>query len=60
LGKSRNLPQAVMLGHLSEIRNCLTLARETVLGILEGSPYRNIPLHIAPRYEPSGEIHIIG
>jgi phosphoribosyl 1,2-cyclic phosphodiesterase len=58
LGKSRNLPQAVMLGHLSEIRNRLTLARDTVLEILDGSPYRNLPLHIAPRYEPSGEIQI--
>ena len=60
LGKSRNLPQAVMLGHLSEIRNRLNLARETVLGILDGSPYRDIPLHIAPRYEPSAEIYITG
>ena len=59
LDKSRTLPQAVMLGHLSEIRNRLTLARDTVLEILDGSPCRNIPLLIAPRYEPSEEIPII-
>jgi phosphoribosyl 1,2-cyclic phosphodiesterase len=60
LGRSKNPPGAVMLGHLSEIRNRLTLARDTVLEILDESPYRNIPLHIAPRYEPSEEIRIIG
>jgi len=60
LGKSRTLPQALMLGHLSEIRNRLTLARDTILNILDGSPYRDIPLHIAPRYKPSEEFHIIG
>ncbi len=59
LGKSRKLPGAVMLGHLSEIRNRLNLARDTVLEVLDGTPYRNIPLHIAPRYEPSEEIAII-
>jgi phosphoribosyl 1,2-cyclic phosphodiesterase len=59
LDKSRTLPQAVMLGHLSEIRNRSNLARETVWEILDGSPQRGIPLHIAPRYEPSVEIQII-
>ena len=59
LERSKNLPGAVMLGHLSEIRNRLNLARDTVLEILDESPYRNIPLHIAPRYEPSEEIPII-
>jgi len=60
LDKSRTLPQAVMLGHLSEIRNRHNLARDAVLEIIDGSPYRNIPLHIAPRYKPSVEIQIIG
>jgi phosphoribosyl 1,2-cyclic phosphodiesterase len=59
LGGSKNLPDAIMLGHLSEIRNRLSLARDTVLEILDGTPYRNIPLLIAPRYEPSEEIPII-
>jgi phosphoribosyl 1,2-cyclic phosphodiesterase len=60
LDKSRTLPQAVMLGHLSEIRNRFNLARDTVLEILDGSPHRSIPLHIAPRYEPSEKIEITG
>ena len=59
MGKSRKLPQVIMLGHLSEIRNRLDLARDTVLEILDGTPYREIPLRIAPRYEPSAEIPII-
>ncbi len=60
LGKSRGIPQAIMLGHLSEVRNRLTLARDTVLEILDGTPCRDIPLMIAPRYEPSEEIRITG
>jgi len=58
LGKSRKPPGAVMLGLLSEIRNRPALARDTVLEGLEGAPYRNIPLHIAPRHEPSPEIEV--
>jgi phosphoribosyl 1,2-cyclic phosphodiesterase len=60
LGRSKTLPDAIMLGHLSEIRNRLSLARDTVLGVLNGSPYRNIPLLIAPRYEPSEKIEVMG
>jgi phosphoribosyl 1,2-cyclic phosphodiesterase len=58
LGWSRKLPSAIMLGHLSEIRNRPAIARETVLEMLEGRTFRGIPLHIAPRYEPSELISI--
>lgn len=60
LAKSKKLPQAVMLGHLSEIRNRPRIARATVTEILEGRPFQDIPLYIAPRYEPSEVIQIEG
>jgi len=60
LEKSKNLPQSIMLGHLSEIRNRPRIARETVLEVLDGALYQGIDLHIAPRYEPSQEIQILG
>jgi phosphoribosyl 1,2-cyclic phosphodiesterase len=58
LGRSKKLPIAIMLGHLSEIRNRPVIARETVLQIMDRSVLRDIPLHIAPRYEPSELIPI--
>jgi phosphoribosyl 1,2-cyclic phosphodiesterase len=58
LGRSKKLPSAIMLGHLSEIRNRPAVARETVLEMLDGSTFRDIPLHVAPRYEPSELIPI--
>ena len=58
LSESKNVPCAVMLGHLSEVRNRPKLARETVLEMLDGGPYQDIALHIAPRYEPSPLISI--
>ena len=57
--KSRNLPCAVMLGHLSEVRNRPTIARGTVLEMLDRGPYQDVALHIAPRHEPSEEITIL-
>ncbi len=53
LKKGKTPPAAVMLGHLSEIRNRPRLARETVLEILDSHAYEDVQLHIAPRYEPS-------
>ncbi|HSR10824.1 MAG TPA: hypothetical protein VLS90_05225, partial [Thermodesulfobacteriota bacterium] len=58
LEASRNLPSAVMLGHLSAIRNTPAMARRKILESLNGGPYSGIPLHIAPRYEPSGKISL--
>ena len=58
LAGSKHPPCAVMLGHLSEIRNRPNLARDKVLEILNGSASRDLALHVAPRYEPSEEIEI--
>ena len=58
LGKSKNLPLAVMLGHLSEVRNRPRLAEETVRQHLDRGLYRDLKLYIAPRYEPSAPILI--
>ncbi len=55
---SKLLPRAVMLGHLSEIRNHPGLARDTVLEILEGRGFDEIDLQVAPRYESSEAIEI--
>jgi phosphoribosyl 1,2-cyclic phosphodiesterase len=58
LSESKTLPSAVMLGHLSEVRNRPQLARQTVLEVLDGNENQGMGLHIAPRYEPSEEIQI--
>ncbi len=59
LARSKHPPCAVMLGHLSEIRNRPNLARQKVLEVLDGTPNRDLVLHVAPRYEPSEEITIL-
>jgi len=58
LDKSAKMPSAVMLGHLSEIRNRPEIAEETVLEILDEGGYKDINLHIAPRYNPSEPVAI--
>lgn len=55
---SRALPTAVMLGHLSKIRNRPDLATHTVATILDEAGYDAIDLHVAPRYLPSDIIRI--
>ena len=60
LAKSKTLPQSIMLGHLSEIRNRPRIAREKVLEVLDGALYQGIELLIAPRYEPAQEIQVLG
>ncbi len=50
---SRRLPQAVMLGHLSQERNEPGLALRTVKGILAAGGYADVPVLVAPRFEPS-------
>jgi len=56
--RSRSLPAAVMLGHLSNDRNRPDLARDTVGQILGRAGYGRIRLRVAPRFEPSDPIHI--
>jgi phosphoribosyl 1,2-cyclic phosphodiesterase len=59
LERSRVLPTAIMLGHLSEQRNSREIALGTVRGVLQrqGIPL-DFALHAAPRYEPSETIKI--
>lgn len=56
--RSRTRPGAVMLGHLSEIRNRPAIAAHTVREILGEAGIKDLPLHIAPRYEPSAPVEI--
>ena len=56
--RSRKLPGAIMLGHLSELRNRPHLAREAVLEAQEGGVLQGNTLHTAPRHEPSPPIRI--
>ncbi len=58
--QSQSRPSALMLGHLSEKRNRPGLAQETVAEWLDGGGYRNVAIHIAPRYEPSAPVAIEG
>lgn len=60
LEKSKNLPSSIMLGHLSKIRNSPRLATETVRDGLGKNLSLEISLHIAPRYDPSEKIQILG
>ncbi|MCK4546962.1 MAG: MBL fold metallo-hydrolase [Candidatus Eisenbacteria sp.] len=59
LGKSRSLPVAVMLGHLSEERNSGPIALATIRRVLsrQNIPL-DFPLYVAPRYEASPTISI--
>jgi len=58
LDNSRDLPSAIMLGHLSHQRNTPELARKAVSALLCEAGYRRIPLHIAPRFDPSVSIEL--
>lgn len=58
LDHSHTLPSAIVLGHLSEQRNTPDLARDAVSGLLHQAGYSHIPLHVAPRYDPSAPIEL--
>jgi len=59
MDNSEKMPSAVMLGHLSEIRNRPEIAEKTVLEILDEGGYKDINLYIAPRYTPSEPVKIM-
>lgn len=59
LESSTSLPSAVMLGHLSEERNSMEIALETVWEVLSKQhSVENLNLSAAPRYEASRTIRI--
>jgi len=58
LDHSTTPPAAVMLGHLSDDRNSPELARDTVATALAEAGYAHVPIHVAPRDEPSNPLAI--
>ncbi len=60
MDNSENYPVGVMLGHLSDIRNDPNLALDTVSGILDDAGHSKVEVSVAPRYEPSCPICIVG
>jgi len=53
LRKSRYLPGALVLAHLSEERNSPKLASTAVRAALETKGLTHLPLYVAPRHRPS-------
>jgi len=53
-------PAAVMLGHLSHERNEPRIALQTVHGILCDGGHDRVPIHVAPRFEPSEPVRVWG
>ncbi len=56
LRKSRYLPSAVVLAHLSDERNTPELATRAVRSALDERGFAHLPLHVAPRHGPSARL----
>jgi phosphoribosyl 1,2-cyclic phosphodiesterase len=60
-GKSKRIPKAVMLGHLSFQRNKAELALHSIRAIFKNGGLKpDFKIYVAPRYEASSTIEIVG